>query len=478
MFVRSPGGRKIFMGEPFKLYASKETKVTIPPADLKLLQQLLPQWAGQNVILVSSKDLKPGAPPEGTVDQQYTAKFQNFLNRLPIPKGTGTADATLTDAYATAAKGEFAASAMPAFKQTGMMTVAVDYNHLNQFIPGGLAALPPGILKNVPGTSTDWMLATVAHESGHLSSVNADAQDLAAMKGKYSNADQKSVYTNDRETEADTKGLTNYFALRAQKPNINPDVPAAYMQLRALGTIRNSGDALSNLQTAATDHATNPALKIDGQTVKPVAGAKSAAIDAALIDVNTRTHLLLGLEFDKDMPAKAQQWAQTRAGEILSAIDDPGVKKAAAAEGKSVQDMFADGIGRDRTDLLLKISADPKAKDAMSSVILGAGLAHADPLHEYAAMKFLLAKNEFKTPGQQQIVKDYIAAFDKYVDVNADGRKMIAAYTAKMEKDWPQLQKDMAAAPLVQDAVNVSKTQLHEPQATGESNGPPTTAMG
>lgn len=267
MLVRSLWGRKTVMGEPFKLYTSKETKATIPPADLKLLEKLLPQWAGQNVILVSSKDTKPGAPADGTVDQLYSTRFQNFLNRLPIAKGTGTSDATLTDAYATAAKGEFAASAMPAFKGTGMMTVAVDYKHLNQFIPAGLAGLPQGFLKNVPGTSTDWMLATVAHETGHLSSVDADAKDLAGMKGLYSNADQRSAYTNDREIEADTKGLTNYFALRAQKPGINPDVPATYMELRALGTVRNSGDALSNLQTAATDHATNPAIKIDKQTV-------------------------------------------------------------------------------------------------------------------------------------------------------------------------------------------------------------------
>lgn len=208
-----------------------------------------------------------------------------------------------------------------------------------------------------------------------------------------------------------------------------------------------------------------------------MAGVKSAAIDAALVDVNTRTHLLLGLEFGKDMPAKAQQWSQKRTDEILSAINDPGVKQAAAAEGKTVQDLFAAGIGRDRTALLLKISNDPKAKEAMSSVILGAGLAHADPLHEYAAMKFLYDKGEFRTAGQQKIVKDYIDAFDRYVDVNADGHKMIDAYTAKMEKDWPQTQKDMAAAPFVQQAVNVSKTQLHEPNATREANAAPTTGM-
>lgn len=480
------------MGQDFSLYASKETQAAIPPEDFKLMQQLLPQWAGRNVILVSKKDINPGMPTDGSAanDRLYTKNFLTFMNGLPLEKQTPPAGTpnSLQESYKKAAHGDFAAGEAPQFKAAGFMTVAVDYDHLNEIIPAGLAGMPRGSIMNVPGTSRDWMLATVAHETGHLASLESDATTHKNMKGRYSGTDDKLVYTTGREIAADKIGLRNYFELQARTPDISKDVPKAFMELRALGTIRTGSDevmpwagnnALTSLMSAPTDHGTSGAIKIQGDKITDVKNARPAVVDAAVIDVNTRVHMLLGLEYKDKVPEAGKKMAAERTNTILGVFNDPANKALALKDGKTVEQALGEQIGPQRAALLKQMSADTtgKARATMTTMMEGAALAHFDPLKEYAAMKFLYEKGEFKTPEQTKIVKDYIDAFEKHVAVNEKGPEMVRGYLEDMNRDWSKLQQQEKGMPYVQKAVDVSKAQLREPHAILEASTAPTTGM-
>jgi hypothetical protein len=477
MFVRSPGA-KTFMGQDFKLYASKETRATIPPEDMALLDRLLPQWSGGNVILVSAKDTNSRIrnPESAGPDKLYTRQFQNFLGQLPIERTNPAGDnQNLKDVYGKAAHGEFAAVDSKSFKQTGMMSVAVNYDDINRVIPAGLAGLPQGMLKNVPGTSTDWMLAVVAHEAGHLSSAAGDAANFSVVKTRYAEMDAINVSNNDREIVADRKGLTNYFALRAQKPDLNPDVPAAYMAFRAIGTLHQSGDALSGWKLDPTDHGTNPAIRISGTSVTPAPGVSSGRIDAAVVDMNSRIHMLIGLEERKNLTPAAKASLDRATEGIMTKINNPDVTKLAKQNGLSPDALYDLAIGDGRAALLRQAGTNASARETMQAMMVGNILSKTQPLTEYAAVKFLYDKGEFKTETQRKIAEDYIKAFEKYVPEAAG--QPVKDYLAKLEKDWPEIQRQQRNMPFMQQAIESAKNQFHEPHAIREAGAPPTTGM-
>lgn len=469
------------MGQDFKLFASKETRAAIPPEDLKLLEELLPQWAGRNVILVSAKDTNrvTGDPSKISPDKLYTKDFRSFLSHLPLEKSAAGDDrAGLQQAYKRAAQGhgDFSAFGSDTFRQTGIMTVSARYDDLNRYIPAGLAGLPQSMIANVPGSSTDWMLATVAHEAGHLNSVESDARNAANLKGRLSEADAISVANNDREIAADQKGLTNYFTLQAQRPSIDPKVPAAFMALRAIGTIHQSGDALSAFTLAPTDHGTSPAINISGTSVNPVTGMHSGKIDSAVVDMNTRVHMLIGLESRSQLTSEAKTALDKQTDSILARLNNPQVTKLASGAGISPDSIYDAAIGDGRAAMLRRAGSSPAGRDAMQMMMLGDVVAKKDPLTEYAAVKFLYAHGEFKTDAQRKIADDYLKAFEKYVPA-ASGQP-VRDYIAKLEKDWPEIQRQERNMPLMQQSIDVSKAQLREPNAVLEASVPPSTGTG
>jgi hypothetical protein len=306
------------------------------------------------------------------------------------------------------------------------------------------------------------------------------------MAGKYNKKDDNLVYTTGREIAADKKGLTNYFALQAQTPGINKDVPKTFMELRALGTIRTSSDeimawggnnALTSFMSAPTDHGTSGALKIEDNKVVDVKNARPGVVDAAVIDVNTRVHLLLGLEYGDKVSAAGKKLATDRADVILGIFDDPANKAQAREKGQTVEQALGEEIGPKRAALFKQMSTDPKGRTVMTTMMEGAALAHFDPVREYVAMRFLYEKGQFKTPEQQKIVKDYIDAFEKHVSVSKEDLAKAQGYFDDLNKDWPKLQRQEKAMPYVQQAVDASKAQLHEPHAILDASAPPTTGM-
>jgi septal ring factor EnvC (AmiA/AmiB activator) len=112
----------------------------------------------------------------------------------------------------------------------------------------------------------------------------------------------------------------------------------------------------------------------------------------------------------------------------------------------------------------------------MTTLLEGAGIAHDDPLKEYAAIKFLYQKGEFKTEHQQKIVEEYMNGLENHLNVTDEGVDKVKSYMADMERDWAKLQQQEKQTPYIQNVVNVTKAQLHEPNAIREATGPATTA--
>ena len=457
------------MPEPFKLYASDETKAGIPTGDWEIMQKLIPQWAGKNVVLVSAADTNPPQKsPEGIFlppDQQYTQHFRDFLNQLPLKNDLPLAlPVTLRGAFAEVTQGRFTSRPFPSFESTGLITTVSNAADTKKIETPRFAGLPADMLGNIPGSSTDWLLAIMAHESGHLNTMAGEIDDAARFEAPNTTRYKQNAFVDvhnrnqtDEETRADNLGLNNYFNLCAQQTTCNPQVPQALLDLRAIGTIRNTGDTLSSLYADMSDHDTNPALQITGNTVQRRPDITSGDIGAAAIAINTKADLLLGLEFASPENTEA---GRLKAESILSSLD------LTLPEGAGVTQ---NAIGKDRYDLFKKIAEDPEGKKAMATLAVGNIIAGSKPLLQYAAVKFLYDHGEFKSDQEKLVAKQYIDAFEKYVPSAKNAET--TAFIAQLETDRDKIKTaagGLAGLHYITESTAITKKQLAE-QQVGDS---------
>jgi len=443
--------------EPFQLFASDETRKTFTDDSWALLSQNIPAWAQHDILLIAPCDTITN---EGSLQIYNTGATANLISQHQTisPPNPSLGIGFLIGIVDSAMKDGVCFHYPDSSSRGIIVTIPKNLDRVEKIFPRTISGLPDSLLGNIPGTARDWLLMIMAHESVHAKNVAALAKsEEVFLAGGAPLPMRHRLIVLPNEADADIEGMTHYFGAAAHNKSINTDVPAAMEALRAIGALRQSGNALigtngynlfkdmawaSPLGVAFSDHATNALYDVDtaSRTVTVNSVIKTDEIARAILRINTQAHLLLALA---EGPRHPDIVKKSENMQVLF-FNELGRKKE--ADNPYVPDTES-LIGKAPYETLNKLSADAEGRGIVTTMAKGSILAIENPLLHYAAVKFLYERGMVSaTPTENLIAREYIAAFEKYVPA-CKTDPAAADFQARLAQGGDDLCAQMAAIP-------------------------------
>ena len=397
------------------LYASAETR-----QQLGWVADRLPQWAGQDIILISRQDLATALPRDvlntfprmqellsgtapfpGQITERQEAALETSLrahfNKVGLPEAflnpvsphPEIESVTLpSTAYDLLAAKTFLgsnsllgnAAALP--QQIDILDpnsgLARPWNICVVMMPdmamtpseiGGMLGSLPAHNISMPGTARDWQALILSHEADHCSTM---AKERAEGKADI----DRDVLA--LEIVADQTALNMVRTEHALGNITTPDIARAFADVRAIGAIMR----------ADIDHTTSPAIDPHGDKL-----AMQPRRDEISVAVN---------DAEKAQPSSP--------GSSLSVLEDMMERmKIQQPPPNTISTTDVMGLHAKLFDFLVK-----EAGMATTDTMIMGNLMNEDPALVFETVRFLSARGDFEdNPAQQRLADQFIAAADR-----------------------------------------------------------------
>jgi hypothetical protein len=248
------------LSNSFNTYASPEVK-----QKLGWLVDKASEWAGRDVVLVSSNDLKNYNNPANIKEYGggIISALQGILPESQQDKITAWKNTTNSNAKAAMNAAALHGAPFATFlerpgpEQKGLCMITLpDMDDTKAFLGKAFAGEDTDTSR-MPGDSEDWLAVVIAHEAVHCKMhltglAPAVAGTPESLREQFKRSHDQTL---KQEIQADQHGFDHYKEAMKDGRDLDPAVLNSFRDLRAIDSIRNGGSIM--LGGLGNDHTSN-----------------------------------------------------------------------------------------------------------------------------------------------------------------------------------------------------------------------------